>query len=127
MLEKEWNPKLQVDTWKKDLVDIHPTPSSFKLFLDKVMHHAKKSMNDAFEHAKQKGDKSHKNPEFRVGDLILVSTLSFNNIIGPKKLKDSFSGPFNIKALHGKNSVQVELSGELENKHTAFPVSIVKH
>ncbi|MBW0539730.1 hypothetical protein O181_079445 [Austropuccinia psidii MF-1] len=127
MLEKGWNPKLFVDTLKKNLVDIHPTASSFKLFLDKVRHHANQSMNDAFEYAKQKWDKSHKTPEFKVGDLILVSTLNFNNIKGPKKLKDSFAGPFIIKALHGTNAVQVELSGELENKHPTFPVSLVKH
>ncbi|MBW0550383.1 hypothetical protein O181_090098 [Austropuccinia psidii MF-1] len=126
MLEKGWNPKLPVDTLKKDLVDIHPTASSFKLLLDKVRHHANQSMNDAFEYAKQKWDKSHKTPEFKVGDLILVSTLNFNNIKGPKKLKDSFAGPFIIKALHGTNAVQVELSGELENKHPTFPVSLVK-
>ncbi|MBW0558678.1 hypothetical protein O181_098393 [Austropuccinia psidii MF-1] len=127
MLEKGWNPKLPVDTLKKDLVDIHPTASSFKLFLDKVRHHAKQSMKDAFEYAKQKWDKSHKNPEFKVGDLILVSTLNINNIKGPRKLKYSFAGPFIIKALHGKNAVQVELSGELENKPPTFPVSLVKH
>ncbi|MBW0571716.1 hypothetical protein O181_111431 [Austropuccinia psidii MF-1] len=84
-------------------------------------------MNDAFEYAKQKWDKSHKTPELKVGDLILVSKSNFNNIKGPKKLKDSFEGPFIIKALHGKNAVQVELSGEMENKHPDFPVSLVKH
>ncbi|MBW0488353.1 hypothetical protein O181_028068 [Austropuccinia psidii MF-1] len=40
MLEKGWNPKLQFDTLKKDLVDIHPTASCFKLLLDKVRHYA---------------------------------------------------------------------------------------
>ncbi|MBW0572085.1 hypothetical protein O181_111800 [Austropuccinia psidii MF-1] len=60
-------------------------------------------------------------------DLILVSTLNFNNIEGPNELRNSFAGPFIIKALHGTNAVQVELSGELENKHPAFPVSLVKH
>ncbi|MBW0537334.1 hypothetical protein O181_077049 [Austropuccinia psidii MF-1] len=84
-------------------------------------------INYAFEYAKYKWDKSHKTPEFKVGDLILVSTLNFNNIKRPKKLKDSFAGPFIIKALHGTNAVQVELSGELENKHPTFPVSLVKH
>ncbi|MBW0497682.1 hypothetical protein O181_037397 [Austropuccinia psidii MF-1] len=48
MLEKGWNPKLQFNTLKKDLVDIHPTPSSFKLLLDKVRHHANQSITDAF-------------------------------------------------------------------------------
>ncbi|MBW0568089.1 hypothetical protein O181_107804 [Austropuccinia psidii MF-1] len=111
MLEKGWNPKLPVNTLKKDLVDINPTASSFKLLLDKVRHHANQSMNDAFEYAKQKWDKSHKTPEFKVGDLTLVSTLKYNNIKGPKKFKDSFAGPFVIKALHGTNAVQVEHSG----------------
>ncbi|MBW0575446.1 hypothetical protein O181_115161 [Austropuccinia psidii MF-1] len=127
MLEEGWNPKLPVSTLNKYLVDINPTASSFKLLLDKVRHHENQSMKDAFEYAKQKWDKSHKTPELKEGDLILVSTLSFNNIKGPKKLKDSFSGPFIIKALHGTNAVQVELSGELENKHPTFPVSLVKH
>ncbi|MBW0509912.1 hypothetical protein O181_049627 [Austropuccinia psidii MF-1] len=83
-------------------------------------------MNDAFEYAKQKWDKCHKTPKFKVGDLILVSTLNFNNIKGPKKLKYSFAGPFIIEALHGTNSVQVQLSGEFEKKHPTFPVSLVK-
>ncbi|MBW0516749.1 hypothetical protein O181_056464 [Austropuccinia psidii MF-1] len=84
-------------------------------------------MNYAFEYAKQKWDKSHKTPEFKVGDLILFSTLNFNKIKGPKKCKDSFAGPFIIKALHGTNAVQVEILGESENKHPTFPVSLVKH
>ncbi|MBW0512511.1 hypothetical protein O181_052226 [Austropuccinia psidii MF-1] len=45
----------------------------------------------------------------------------------PKKLRDFFAGPFIIKALHGTNAVQVEISGELENKHPAFPLSLVEH
>ncbi|MBW0547852.1 hypothetical protein O181_087567 [Austropuccinia psidii MF-1] len=72
MLVKGWNPKLPFDTLNKDLVDINPTSSKFTLLLDKVRHHANQRMNDAFEYAKQKWDKSHKNPEFKVGDLILV-------------------------------------------------------
>ncbi|MBW0590709.1 hypothetical protein O181_130424 [Austropuccinia psidii MF-1] len=74
-----------------------------------------------------KWDKSHKTPDFKVGDLIQVSNLNFNNIKGPKKLKDYFAGPIIIKALHGSNAVQVELSEELENKPSAFPVSLVEH
>ncbi|MBW0517151.1 hypothetical protein O181_056866 [Austropuccinia psidii MF-1] len=127
ILEKGWNPKLPVDTLKKDLVDIHPTASTFKLLLDKVRHHANQGMNDAFEYAKKKCNKSHKNPEFKVGDLILDSALRFNNIKGPKKLKDSFSGPSIIKAIHGTNTVQLQLSGELENTHPSFLISLVKH
>ncbi|MBW0550424.1 hypothetical protein O181_090139 [Austropuccinia psidii MF-1] len=96
MLEKGWNPKLLVDTLNNYLVDIHPTSSIFKLLLDKVRHNVNQNMTDAFEYAKQKWNKSHKNTEFKVGDLMLVSTLKFNNIKVPKKLKESFEGPFII-------------------------------
>ncbi|MBW0524755.1 hypothetical protein O181_064470 [Austropuccinia psidii MF-1] len=90
MLEKGWNPRLPADTLRKALIDIHPTASSFKIMLDKLKHHAKQSMNEVFDYAKQKWDKSHKVPDFKVGDLVLVSPLNFNNIKGPKKLKDSY-------------------------------------
>ncbi|MBW0477596.1 hypothetical protein O181_017311 [Austropuccinia psidii MF-1] len=120
MLEKGWNPRLPTDTLRKDLIDIHPTASSFKIMLDKMKHHEKQRMDDAFDYAKQKWDKSHKLPDFKVGDLVLVSTLNYNNIKGPKKIKNSYVGPFVIVALHGTNEVQVELSGELENKHRTF-------
>ncbi|MBW0566541.1 hypothetical protein O181_106256 [Austropuccinia psidii MF-1] len=83
-------------------------------------------MQDSFKYEKERWDKSHKPPAFKIGDLILVSTLNFNNIRGPKKLKDSFSGPFMTKALHGPNAVQLELTGELMNKHPTFPLSLIK-
>ncbi|MBW0508538.1 hypothetical protein O181_048253 [Austropuccinia psidii MF-1] len=127
MLEKGGSPNLPVDTLKKDLLDINTTASSFKLFLDKLGNHANQRMTDSFEYAKQKWDKSHKTPKFKVGDLILVLTLNFKNIKGPKKLNDFFAGQLIIKALHGTNAVQVGLSGELENKHPNFPVILVKY
>ncbi|MBW0574017.1 hypothetical protein O181_113732, partial [Austropuccinia psidii MF-1] len=105
MLEKGWNPRLLADTLRKDLIDIHPTASRFKVMLDKVKNNAKQSMNDVFEYAKQKWDKSHKVPDFKVGDLVPVSTLNFNNIKGLKKLKDSYLVPFVIVDLHGNNAV----------------------
>ncbi|MBW0555296.1 hypothetical protein O181_095011 [Austropuccinia psidii MF-1] len=97
MLEKHWNLSLLYDNHKEDLVDIKPTARSFKLMLDKARHHANR-----------------------------LSTLNFNSIRGPKKSKDSFAGPLMIKALHGPNSVQLELTGELMNKHPAFPVSMIE-
>ncbi|MBW0571421.1 hypothetical protein O181_111136 [Austropuccinia psidii MF-1] len=97
MLEKGWNSRLPYDSLKKDLVDIHPTASSFKLLLEKGRHRANR-----------------------------LSTLNFNNIKGPKKLKDSFSGTFMIKAPHGPHALQLELTGELMKKHPAFPVSLIK-
>ncbi|MBW0491239.1 hypothetical protein O181_030954 [Austropuccinia psidii MF-1] len=86
MLEKEWNPRLPADTLRKDLIDIHPAPSSFDIMLDQVKHPEKQS---------------------------------------PKKLKDSYVGPFGIFALHGTNVIQGGLSSELENKHPTFPIRLI--
>ncbi|MBW0532703.1 hypothetical protein O181_072418 [Austropuccinia psidii MF-1] len=124
-LEKGWNPRLPYDTLKKYLLDIHPTASSFKITLDKARHHAKSCMKDSFKYEKERWDKSHKPPDFKVGDLVLVSTLNFNNIRGTNKLKDSFAGTFMINALQGPNAVQLELTGELMKKHSAFPVCLI--
>ncbi|MBW0566670.1 hypothetical protein O181_106385 [Austropuccinia psidii MF-1] len=94
ILEKVWNPRLPYDTLKKALVDIHPTASSFKIMLDRARHHAKRFMKDSFKYSKERWDKIHKPPDFKSADLVLVSTLNFNTIRGPKKLKDSLAGPF---------------------------------
>ncbi|MBW0483879.1 hypothetical protein O181_023594 [Austropuccinia psidii MF-1] len=123
MLEKGWNPRLPADPLRKDFIYIHPTASSFKIMLYKVKHNTKNSMNYAFDYSKQKWDKSDNVPDFKVGDLVLVLTLNFNNIKGPKKPKDSYVGHFFIVALHGTNAVKVELSGEVESEHTTFPAS----
>ncbi|MBW0518274.1 hypothetical protein O181_057989 [Austropuccinia psidii MF-1] len=83
-------------------------------------------MEDSFSFAKDKWDRSHATPDFKVGDLGLVSSTNSNKIKGCKKLKDSFAGPFFIKALHGENAIEVELSGKLSNKHPTFLVCLVK-
>ncbi|MBW0571395.1 hypothetical protein O181_111110 [Austropuccinia psidii MF-1] len=49
MLEKGCNPRLPYHTLKKDLVDIYPTASSFKIMLDKARHHANRCMQDSFK------------------------------------------------------------------------------
>ncbi|MBW0504422.1 hypothetical protein O181_044137 [Austropuccinia psidii MF-1] len=104
MLEKIWNPRLPYDYLKKNSVDIHPTASSFKLMLDKARNHENRFMKDYFNYAKELWDKSYKTLDFKIGDLVLVSTLNLNNIKRPKKLKYSFAGTFIIKALHGPSA-----------------------
>ncbi|MBW0505985.1 hypothetical protein O181_045700 [Austropuccinia psidii MF-1] len=126
MLEKCWNPRLPYDTLKKDLVDIHPKASSLKLMLDNARHHENRCMQHSFKYAKERWDKSNKPSDFKIGDLALVSTPNFKNIKVPKKLKDSFAGLFMIKALHGPNSMQSEVTDELMKNHPAFPVSLIK-
>ncbi|MBW0486972.1 hypothetical protein O181_026687 [Austropuccinia psidii MF-1] len=64
--------------------------------------------------------------DFKEGGQVLVSTLTFNNLKGPKKMGDLFIGPFTIIKLIGKNSVEVKLMEEFSRKHSVFPVSLVK-
>ncbi|MBW0585404.1 hypothetical protein O181_125119 [Austropuccinia psidii MF-1] len=84
-------------------------------------------MEDSFEYAKDKWNKSHATPDFKVGDLVLVSTTNFKNVKGFQNLKDSLARPFVIKDLHGENAIEVELSDKLSNKHPPFPVSLIKN
>ncbi|MBW0505965.1 hypothetical protein O181_045680 [Austropuccinia psidii MF-1] len=126
MLEKGLNPRHFYDTIKKDLVYIHPTASTLKIILDKVRNNATRCMQVSFKYGKERWGKGHKPCALKLGDLVLVSTLNFSKINIPKKLKDSFSGSFIIRALHGSNAVQLELTHELMNKHPIVPVSLIK-
>ncbi|MBW0532248.1 hypothetical protein O181_071963 [Austropuccinia psidii MF-1] len=64
--------------------------------------------------------------EFKEGYQMLVSTLNLNNLKGPKKMRDSFLGPFTIIKFIGKNAVEVKLTEEFSRKHPVFPVILVK-
>ncbi|MBW0497238.1 hypothetical protein O181_036953 [Austropuccinia psidii MF-1] len=65
-------------------------------------------------------------PDFKEGDQVLVSTLNFNNLKGPKKMRNSFVGPFTIIKLIGNNAVEIRLTEEFFRNHAVFPVSLVK-
>ncbi|MBW0581817.1 hypothetical protein O181_121532, partial [Austropuccinia psidii MF-1] len=125
ILAKGWNRKLPQDSLRKDLFEINPTAASFKGMLEKTRKHAKRFMVDSFAYTKDKWDSSHATPDFKVGDLVLLSTTNFNSIRGCKNLKDSLSGPFVSKALHGKNSFELEISKELSNQHSTCPLSLI--
>ncbi|MBW0531603.1 hypothetical protein O181_071318, partial [Austropuccinia psidii MF-1] len=65
-------------------------------------------------------------PDFKEGDQVLVSTLNFNTLRGPKNMTDSFLGPFTIIKLIGKNAVEVKITEEFSRKHAVFLVSLVQ-
>ena len=126
MLEKGWLPNLPTDFVKQDGIDVHPTALNYAKMLQKARQHAEQCVADANAYNKERWDKTHKEPSFKVGDEVLISTANFNYLSGPKKMRDSFVGPFVIRALHGKNAVEVILTEEFSRKHPTFPVSLVK-
>ncbi|MBW0496831.1 hypothetical protein O181_036546 [Austropuccinia psidii MF-1] len=67
-------------------------------------------------------------PDFREGDQVLVSTLNFNNLKGPKKMRNSFVGPFTIIKLIGKNAVEFQKEEEKfpSRKKNPTPPEIVE-
>ncbi|MBW0483110.1 hypothetical protein O181_022825 [Austropuccinia psidii MF-1] len=102
LVEKGWNPLLPVDQLKKNLLAIHPTAKDIDDMWKKACDTAAKSIAEAKEYNQQRWDKSHMEPDFKEGGQVLLSTLSFNNVKGPKKMRDSFLGPFTIIKLIGK-------------------------
>ncbi|MBW0564134.1 hypothetical protein O181_103849 [Austropuccinia psidii MF-1] len=87
MLEKGWNPRPPYDTLKEDLVDIHPTARSFKIILDKERDHANRCMQYSFKYAKERWDKSHKPPDFK----IINPHLNFP--LGRRRTKENCKSP----------------------------------
>ncbi|MBW0560799.1 hypothetical protein O181_100514 [Austropuccinia psidii MF-1] len=100
VVEKGWNPLLPVDHLKKNLLTIHPKAKDFHYMWKSACDTATKCIAEAKEYNKQRWDKTHMEPEFKEGDQVLVSTLNFDNLKGPKKMRDL--------------------------KHPVFPVSLVK-
>ncbi|MBW0551223.1 hypothetical protein O181_090938 [Austropuccinia psidii MF-1] len=87
---------------------------------------AARCIAEAKEYNKKRWDKTHMEPDFKEGDQVLVSVLNFKNLKRPKKIRESFVGPFPIIKVIGKNAVEVKLTEEFSRKYPVFPVSLVK-
>ncbi|MBW0541122.1 hypothetical protein O181_080837 [Austropuccinia psidii MF-1] len=79
LVERGWNPLLPVDHLKKNLLTIHPTAKDFHYMQKRAWETAGKCIAEAKEYNKQMYDKTHMEPDFKGGDQVLVSTLTFNN------------------------------------------------
>ncbi|MBW0559689.1 hypothetical protein O181_099404 [Austropuccinia psidii MF-1] len=126
LIEKGWNPLLPVDHLKKNILTIQPTAKYFHERWKRACDTAAMCIAKAKEYNKQSWDQSHMEPDFKEGDQVLVSTLNFNNLKGPKQMRDSFGGLLTIIKLIGKNVVEVKLTEEFSRKHPVFPVGLVK-
>ncbi|MBW0504507.1 hypothetical protein O181_044222 [Austropuccinia psidii MF-1] len=87
--------------------------------LSKARYHANIYMQDSLKYAKERLEKSHAPPHFKLGGFFLVSNLTLNKIKVPKK-------PFMIRELYGPNAVKLQLTGEFMNKNPTFPASLMK-
>ncbi|MBW0474270.1 hypothetical protein O181_013985 [Austropuccinia psidii MF-1] len=126
LVEKGWNCLLPVDHLKKNLLTIPPTAEELHDIWKKACDTAAKYISEAKEYNKQRWDKPHMEPDFKEGHQVLVSTLNFKHPKGPKKMGDSFVGPFKLIKLIGKNEVEVVLTEEFSRKHRVFPGNLFK-
>ncbi|MBW0547271.1 hypothetical protein O181_086986 [Austropuccinia psidii MF-1] len=126
VIEKGRNPLLPVDHLKKNRLTIQPTAKEFHDMWKRACDTAAKCIAEANEYIKKRWDKTHMEPDFKEGDQVLVSTLNFNNLKGPRQMRDSFVGPLIIIKLIGKNAVEVRLTEEFSRKHPVFPEILVK-
>ncbi|MBW0509768.1 hypothetical protein O181_049483 [Austropuccinia psidii MF-1] len=119
-------PAVQLAYNTKESSDHPPTAKDFHDMWKRACDTSSKLIAEAKEYNKQRWDKTHMEPDFKEGDQVLVSTLIFNNLKLPKKMRDSFVGPFTVIKLIGKNAVEVKLTEEFSRKHPVFSVSLVK-
>ncbi|MBW0461965.1 hypothetical protein O181_001680 [Austropuccinia psidii MF-1] len=121
---KRVEPLFQVDYLKKNPLTIHPTAKDFHYMWKKAGDTEAKCLSEAKEYNKQRYGKTHKEPDFREGYQVLVSTLKFNNLKGPNKMRDLPVGTFTIIRFIPKNAVEFRLTEELSRKHPVFPVTL---
>ncbi|MBW0478049.1 hypothetical protein O181_017764 [Austropuccinia psidii MF-1] len=81
-------PLLPVDTLKENRLTIYPTAKEFHEMWKGAYETASKCIAEAKEYKKQRYDKTHVDQDFKEGDQVSVSTLNFNNLKGPKKMRD---------------------------------------
>ncbi|MBW0551467.1 hypothetical protein O181_091182 [Austropuccinia psidii MF-1] len=96
------------DHLKKNLLSIHTTARDFNYMWKKACDTAARCIDEAKEYSKQRYEKTHKEPDFREGDQVLLCALNFNNPRVLNKMRYSFVGPFTII------------------RFIVFPVSLVK-
>ena len=111
---------------KLSKMDVHPASASFSDMQARARDHAKNCISEAFAYEKKRWDNTHKEPNIQVGDLVLISTVHFNNLNVNAKLKDPFIGPFPVTELIGSNAIRVELHGAYKRRHNVFPVALLK-
>ncbi|MBW0519462.1 hypothetical protein O181_059177 [Austropuccinia psidii MF-1] len=109
-----------VDHLKQNPLNIHTTAKEFHDMWKGTCNTAARCISQAKEYNKKRHDKTHKEPDFREGVQVLVSTLNFNKLKAQKKMKNSFLGSFTTIRFIGKNEVEVRLTEEFSRKHPVF-------
>ena len=127
-LEKGWNPFTPMQLMQGlNLGELPTDPGadSFSRMIEMAREHAAECIDSAFDDAKRRWDEHHAPPKIAVQDQVLLSTKHFN-IMGSRKLKDPWVGPFVVTEMVGSNAVRLLLTPPYDRKHPVFPISLLK-
>ena len=105
---------------------LDPSSLSWAELIATSRERARASIDDAFEHAKARWDKHHRNVDFSKFKQARLSTKYFKFSDVADKLKDRWIGPFDIVKCKGPNAVQLHLTEPYTRRHPVFPVSLLK-
>ena len=91
---------------------------------------AKEALKMAQQRMKTYADKKSRQVEFKVGDLVLLSTknirLKGRKGLGSRKLFPKWIGPFKVLDRVGSLAYRLEMPRELKKLHNVFHVSVLK-
>lgn len=87
---------------------------------------ARDSIKHAFDYAKSRWDKSHKEVVYRPGDEVRRSTRFFDFVGTQTKLKPAWIGPISVRGMKGPDAVEVDLPLQYKSRHPVFPVSLTE-
>ena len=94
--------------------------------MDNFRQHNAQCIEDATAFNTERWDKTHKEPELKVGDLVLTSPVRFNKITCPNGIRKSFFGTFVVEFIHSDNYVTAMLTEGYSRKNSTSPVIILQ-
>jgi hypothetical protein len=71
-------------------------------------------------------NKYHRPVEFKVGDMVLLSSKNIKTVRTSKKLDDRFLGPFRIEQRIGKQAYRLKLPRKYSRLHPVFHISLLE-
>ncbi|MBW0509884.1 hypothetical protein O181_049599 [Austropuccinia psidii MF-1] len=89
-----------------------PNSQILPSYVKKTCDTADKFLAEAKGYKNQRYDRSHREPEFKGGVHVMISTQRLNNLEVPNEIQDSFVGPFTFTRLIVKSAVEVIVTEE---------------
>lgn len=110
-LEKGWTPLLPATLMQGDGLDqlpADPNALPFATMMIQAKDYAMECIDSAFEATKKRYDSHHTDTTVKPGDFVMLST-KFFGLVGSRKLKDHWIGPFKIEKMVGDNAARLAL------------------